>query len=98
MLAALTAVTSRGRGGIGLNVTGMRLNLETVGWIHRGVRRNDRIEIKVIEAPTADIPAVRQKASRDERKYEKAWVVRMAKEFGWTIQKRPGRKRVPQEH
>jgi hypothetical protein len=47
---------------------------------------NDEVRIKIVEAHTADKFTVVQKAPRDPRKYEKRYVRRMAKEFGWTIQ------------
>jgi hypothetical protein len=45
-----------------------------------------KVQIKIVEAKTVETPEVLQKAPRDMRKYEKAYVRRMAKEFGWTIQ------------
>ncbi len=75
-----------GRGGIGLNMTGMLPNFETVRWQHCGVRMNDEVQIKIVEVQRVSDYETMQKAPRDERKYEKKWVRRMAKEFGWTIQ------------
>ncbi len=75
-----------GRGGVGLNMTGMLLNQETIRWQHRGLRMNDEVRIKIVETRTVDKFTVMQKAPRDPRKYEKRYVRRMAKEFGWTIQ------------
>lgn len=77
-----------GRGGIGLSMTGLTLSLETVGWERRTLKINDRVEVRIVEVGAADKPEVMQPAPRDERKYEKAYVRRMAKEFGWTIEKR----------
>jgi len=48
-----------------------------------------RVRINIVEARTADKFEVLQKAPRDSRKYEKAYVRMMAKEFGWTIQVKP---------
>ena len=76
----------RGEGGIGLGMTGIRLTQETVRWQQRPLRINDEIQIKIVETETVDEPELLQKAPRDERKYEKRYVRRMAKEFGWTIQ------------
>jgi hypothetical protein len=82
----------QGRGDIGLSMTGMALNLETVGWEHRTLKIDDRVEVRIVEVGAADKPEVMQPAPRDERKYEKAYVRRMAKEFGWTIEKRKQKK------
>ena len=76
----------QGRGDIGLNVTGYLLTQETIRWQHRSLQMNDQILIKITEAKAVDKYEVLQKARRDSRKYEKAYVRRMAKEFGWTIQ------------
>jgi hypothetical protein len=75
-----------GRGSVGLSMTGLLLTLATVRWRHRTLRINDRVRLRIVETPTVDKPKVLQQAPRDERKYEKAYVRRMAKEFGWTIQ------------
>jgi hypothetical protein len=75
-----------GRGSVVLNMTGMLLTQETVRWQHRTVRMNDEVRIKIVETNKVDRFTVLQKAPRDARKYEKKWVRRMAKEFGWTIQ------------
>ena len=47
---------------------------------------NDQVQVKIVETQNVDKPEVLQIAPRDSRKYEKAYVRRMAKEFGWTIQ------------
>ncbi len=77
---------THGRGEIGLGMTGARLHNETVRWQQLGLEMGARVQIKIVEAKTADTPEVLQKAPRDSRKYEKAYVRRMAKEFGWVIQ------------
>ena len=63
-------------------MTGILLTQETVQWQHRNLRINDRVRMKIAETRTVDKPKVLQKAPRDTRKYEKAYVRRMAKEFG----------------
>ncbi len=84
-----------GRGGVALNMTGLRLlTMETVRWQSRSLRLNDEVRIKIVETPKADKSEVMQKAPRDPRKYEKKWVRRMAKEFGWTIQTGTKRKTI----
>jgi hypothetical protein len=77
---------SHGRGEVSLNMTGMLLTLETIRWQHRALRMNDEVRVKIVESPKSDKYKVVQKAPTDARKYEKAYVRRMAKEFGWTIQ------------
>jgi hypothetical protein len=67
-------------------MTGSFLTQETIRWQHRSLRTNDEVRIKVIETARVDKFKVLQKAPRDPDKYEKAYVRRMAKEFGWTIQ------------
>ncbi len=74
------------RGSVGLNVTALLHSHETVRWQHRTLRMKDEVCIKIIETGTVDQPKVLQKAPKDVRKYEKAYVRRMVKEFGWTIQ------------
>src|SRR5258708_26938754 len=69
----------QGRGEVGLGMTGIALDNETVRWQQRSLRMNDRVRIKIVEAKTADKFEVLQKAPRDSRKYEKAYVRRMAK-------------------
>jgi hypothetical protein len=80
------AENKRGQGSVGLNMTGMLLNQETVRWEHRVLRMNDEVRIKIAETRKVDKFEVMQKAPGDPRKYEKRHVRRMAKEFGWTIQ------------
>jgi hypothetical protein len=79
----------QGRGGVGLGMTGMSATHETVRWQQRSLQMNDKVRIKIVEAKSADKFEVLQKAPQDSRKYEKAYVRRMAKEFGWTIQVKP---------
>ena len=83
-----------GRGGVGLGMTGLLPTLATVRWQQRSLQMNDQVQVKIVEAKTVDKFEVLQEAPRDSRKYEKAYVRRMAKEFGWTIQTKPqgGRK------
>jgi hypothetical protein len=79
----------QGRGGVGLGMTGISATHETVRWQQRSLQMNDKVSIKIVEAKAADKFEVLQKAPQDSRKYEKAYVRRMAKEFGWTIQVKP---------
>lgn len=79
----------QGRGGVGLGMTGCLLTQETIRWQQLSLQMNDRVLIKIVETKAADKFEVLQKAPRDSRKYEKAYVRRMAKEFGWTIQVNP---------
>jgi hypothetical protein len=76
----------QGSGGIGLGLTGLRLNNETVRWQQLELEMGAKVQIKIVEAETVDKPEVLQNAPRDTRTYEKAYVRRMAKELGWTIQ------------
>jgi lipocalin len=86
---------SRCRGEVGLSMTGMLLlTLETIRWQHRALRINDEVRVRIVESPKSDNYKVLQKAPADERKYEKAYVRRMAKEFGWTIQAGAKRKKT----
>lgn len=82
-----------GRGGVGLGMTGLLPTKETVRWQQHSLRINDQVRIKIVEAKTVDKFEILQEAPKDSRKYEKAYVRRMAKEFGWTIQARPRGKR-----
>ena len=74
-----------GRSGIGLGMTGLLLTQASVQWQRRSLRMNDEVRVKVVETGAVDKFTILQKAPKDERKYEKAYVRRMAKEFGWTI-------------
>ena len=65
---------------------------EVIRWHHRSLLMNDEVRVKIVEARTADAFEVLQPAPQDSRKYEKAYVRRMAKEFGWTIQTKSGAK------
>ena len=75
----------QGRGDIGLGMTASTLKDEILRWQQRKLQIGDHVLIKIVEADTVDVPTVLQTAPRDSRKYEKAYVRRMAKEFGWTI-------------
>jgi len=75
-----------GRGGVGLGMTGLLPTKSTVRWQQRSLQMNDHVEVRIIEAKKVDRFTVLQEPPRDARKYEKAYVRRMAKEFGWTIQ------------
>src|ERR1700693_5806431 len=87
LLSISCSENKQGRGGVGLGMTGLRLDNETVRWQQLGLEVGGQVQIRIMEADTVDEPEVLQKAPRDARKYEKAYVRRMAKEFGWTIQK-----------
>jgi type II secretory pathway component PulL len=88
--ASLFSVTctenKHGRGSVGLSMNGMLPTQETVSWQNRTLRMDDEVMLKIIESSKADKYNVLQKAPRDARHYEKKYVRRMAKEFGWTIQ------------
>ena len=66
---------------------------ENVSWIReRKLKADDEVRIKIVEAHSVDEPAHRYRIdpARDLRA-RKRDVLRMAKEFGWTIDKRPQR-------
>jgi hypothetical protein len=84
----------QGRGEVGLGMTGLLLTQAAVRWQHRSLRMDDEVRIKIVETSVVDYYKVMQRAPRDERKYEKAYVRRMAKEFGWTIQAGAKRKKT----
>lgn len=69
-----------------MGMTGMSPTHETVRWQQRSLQMNDKVQVRIVETKIADTFEVLQKTPRDSRKYEKAYVRRMAKEFGWTIQ------------
>src|SRR5665213_3590960 len=90
LLFSLSCVKNKhGRGEVGLGMTGQLLTQEIIQWQQRSLQINDQVLIKIVETKAADKFEVLQKAPRDSRKYEKAYVRRMAKEFGWTIQAKP---------
>jgi len=80
---------THGGGGVGLGMTGLLPTKSTVRWQQRSLKMNDQIQVKIVEAKTVDRFEVLQRPPRDARKYEKAYVRRMAREFGWTIQAKP---------
>jgi hypothetical protein len=67
-------------------MTGGLLTQETIRWQQRSLRTNDEVRIKVIETAKGNKFKVLQKAPRSQEKYEKAYVLRGDKEFGWTIE------------
>ncbi len=71
---------------ISLGVTGRALNNEVVRWQQLNLEMGARVRIKIVETNKVDKPEVLQRAPRDPLKYEKAYVRKMAKNFGWTIQ------------
>jgi hypothetical protein len=75
-----------GRGGIGLGMTGILLGQSTVRWQQRSLRMRDEVRIKIVETANVDKYKVLQKTPRDESYYEKAYLRKMAKRWGWTIQ------------
>jgi hypothetical protein len=75
-----------GCGEVGLSMTGLAPNLETVRWLQLALDMGSKVQVKVVEAKLVDQPEILAKAPRDIKKYEKAACRRMAKEFGWTIQ------------
>jgi hypothetical protein len=94
LFAVSCSENNQGRGDVGLGMTGMLLTQETVRWQQRGLRMNDAILLKIVESPKTDKYKTIQKAPSDDRKYEKAYVRRMAKEFGWTLQSEARRKKT----
>jgi hypothetical protein len=77
--------SKNGRGGVGLGMTGVLDTQASVRWQQRALRMNDEVRVKIVETSVVDKFKVLQKAPAYERKYEKAYVRRMAKEFGWKI-------------
>jgi hypothetical protein len=85
LLGVSCSENKHGRSLVGLDMTGMLLTQSTVRWQRRVLRMNDEIRVKIVETNKSDKYKVLQKPPGDARKYEKAYVRRMAKEFGWTI-------------
>ena len=87
LLFSVSCVENKhGVGSVGLGMVGVTPTQQTVRWQQRILRTNDQVQIKIVETQTVDKPEVMQIAPRDSRKYEKAHVRKMAKQFGWTIQ------------
>jgi hypothetical protein len=82
-----------GRGGVGLSMKGVLDTQQGVRWKNRTLRINDEVRIKIVETSKVERFTVLQEPPRDPRKYEKKWVRRMAKEFGWTIQSETRKKK-----
>ncbi len=85
---------SLGRGEVGLSMTGMLLTQETVRWQHRSLRMNDEVRIRIIESPKSHKYKVLQKAPSDSRKYEKAYVRRMARNSDGQFSPVQGRRKL----
>ncbi|HLM98496.1 MAG TPA: hypothetical protein VK335_04405 [Bryobacteraceae bacterium] len=94
LFSIVCSENKKDRGAVGLGMTGLKLNQETVRWRQRTLQLNDEVGIRIVEADAVDKPKVLQPASRDTRKYEKAAVRRLAKEFGWTVQTGKGGKKA----
>ncbi len=86
LFSVACADNKHGRGSVGLSMTGMSLTHETIQWQTGTLGMDDEVRLRIIETSKADKYDVLQKAPRDARNYEKKYVRRMAKEFGWTIQ------------
>src|ERR1700680_440330 len=71
----------QGRSGVGLGMTGLSPTMEVVRWQQRALQINEQVRIKIVEAKTVDKPEVVKNPPRDSRKYEKAYLRRMAGEF-----------------
>jgi hypothetical protein len=85
----------QGRSGVGLGMTGIAPNNGTVRWRQLGLEIGAEVRIKIVETEKADQPEILEKAPRDPGKYDKAYVRRRAKEFGWTIQTPARKKKAP---
>ena len=63
-------------------------NYEFVDWFQRKVRRGDEVVIRIVEVGAADAPRKRrQESPAQRRRQQQAYVRKMAKQFGWKIQK-----------
>ena len=63
------AENKKGRGGVGLGMTGTSfLKEEVVRWQHRALRMNDVVRVKVIETEEVDKPKLLQKGFPSKRK------------------------------
>ena len=71
-----------------LDVGGLADSGERLRWIDRKLRRGDTLTVKIVEAASTDKPGERQRPSpAADLKRQKQYVSRMAKQFGWKIQK-----------
>jgi hypothetical protein len=71
-----------------LDVGGLADSGEHLRWLDRKLKREDIVSIKVVEIDSADKPRERQRPNpAADLRRQKQYVRRMAKQFGWKIQK-----------
>jgi hypothetical protein len=71
-----------------LDVGGLANSGEHLRWLDRKLKQGDVVSIKVVEVDSADKPRERQRPNPEaDLRRQKQHVRRMAKEFGWKIQK-----------
>lgn len=71
-----------------LDVGGLADSGEHLRWLDRKLKRGDVLRIKVVEVASADKPRERERPNRAaDLRRQKQYVRRMAKQFGWKIQK-----------
>ena len=57
---------------------------EHVKWVDRKLRIGDEVRVKIVNKTSADRPRKRYRSDPDkELEYQKHYVKRMAKKFGW---------------
>ena len=86
--AIATWVTGRRGAALDLNVGGLITpDQEHVRWVYRKLRVGDEITLKIVERDSVDKPKERHRVDpAEDRRAQKKYVRRMAKQFGWKIQ------------
>lgn len=60
---------------------------QNLDWLHRPLRDGDEVSIRIVDTDKTDTPRMRPVESPvKRRRQQKAYVRRLAKEFGWKIQ------------
>jgi hypothetical protein len=86
--AIVDCVSGHGRDMLSLSVGGLiSSKAEHVRWLEaRRLRKGDEIQIKIIEAESADSPQRRDRRNpAADLRERKRYVREMAKKFGWTV-------------
>jgi len=79
---------------LGLTVGGLVSRTEEhVNWARRSLRTGDEVSIRIVEVEDSDKPRERRREDpAKKQRQKKAYVRKLAKEFGWKIETRPDRR------
>ena len=92
--AIVSWVTGKGRADLSLEVGGLISPARKhVKWIDQPLRLGDAIQVRIVEASSADKPIKKHRIDPAlELRSKKSYVRMIAKQLGWKIQSRPKRR------